>query len=106
MLARPDAIERGYQSALKMFVCMDTKKDGVESAKEFKAFVQAIGVSDSSAESAFKMIDGNGNGVLSKEEGAEACACYYFDKEPSLGLWPFWGVGISEEYPCSLVYFY
>ena len=83
MSARPDAIERGSQSALKMFACMDTNKDGVVSAEEFKAFVQAVGVSESSAESAFKMIDANGDGVLSKEEVAEACARYYFDKEPS-----------------------
>ena len=83
MAGMPDAIEIGARNALKMFDAIDTDHVGVVSYKHFHDFIHALGLSKSDSEEAFKTIDSDQDGFLSREEFALACAHYYFDKEPS-----------------------
>jgi Ca2+-binding EF-hand superfamily protein len=55
----------------------DTDGDGQINPKEFKRWIDAIGVDQSQADAAFRQIDVNGNGQLSIEELMQAVREYY-----------------------------
>jgi Ca2+-binding EF-hand superfamily protein len=79
----PDAIEIGAKIAWKMFDAIDIDHGGSISHNQFHHFIHALGISESDSEKAFKIIDADEDGFLSRKEFALACSHYYFDKEPS-----------------------
>ncbi|KAK1747397.1 EF-hand domain-containing protein [Skeletonema marinoi] len=68
---------------VKLFKAVDSNKDGVVNLAEYKAFVTAVfpNLTDDDVEYGFNIIDEDGDGVLSQEEVATACAHYYYDEE-------------------------
>jgi Ca2+-binding EF-hand superfamily protein len=88
----PNVIQICTELNMAMFMCADTNNDGVVSFDEFKAWLSALGLTDEEdIKFAFKMIDENGDGELSKAELCEACAHYYMDAEDTKGYKHFYG---------------
>jgi Ca2+-binding EF-hand superfamily protein len=64
-----------------LFKCIDANQDSRVSFAEYFSFVQPLGVSEDDAKVGFAAIDTDGNGELSQQEVAVACAKYYFSPD-------------------------
>ena len=79
--SKDDPIEYMVQQAIPMFKAFDLNNDGKVTFREYNITMQAMGISEESAEVGFKTIDVNGDGVLSYKEYAAARAHYLLDED-------------------------
>ena len=97
MVAFAEGGEESVQIAIPinalLFKCVDLNGDGVCSLKEYRSFIQPLGVYDfDEVTKCFDIIDTNGDGVIDDKEFASACVHYYVDNMVSpfqnfYGLW-------------------
>ena len=81
-LVKPDLLKQNGEAVLVTFFdVIDSNHDGYIQSKEFEVWFRIIGVDVSKAEESFKMIDTNGDGVLSREEFVAAGLEFVTSKE-------------------------
>jgi len=78
------------------FDVIDSDQDSLIQLQEFINFFHAIGISEEIAKEAFKGLDTNQDGVLSREEFISAVLGFFLREEPNDSIDLFYGSLISD----------
>ena len=89
--ASPDAMAGVVKSNESFFDAIDVDGNGELSAEEFSTYLQAYGLTDADARTAFSHLDLDDDGTMSREEFAQNISEYYISDERGPSEWFFGG---------------
>jgi Ca2+-binding EF-hand superfamily protein len=89
--ADPDALAHAVAGNELVFDAIDVNDDGALSADEFSSYLQAYGLTDADARTAFARLHLDGDGTMSRSAFAKNISEYYISESRGPSEWFFGG---------------
>jgi Ca2+-binding EF-hand superfamily protein len=84
LLATPGMLDKAAEGMVSIFFyAFDLAGDGAMDVRDYRAFLQGLGVTDAAAEDVFPMLDRNADGMLTREEWLELVREFFSSDDPA-----------------------